>query len=234
MGIDSDIPVVVNTGTELKNAETIEEQAKIFGQRYAQYENYAPFSVLTYLPPSGDNKTNGCSKLLQMIANNVPALEIKARIAANPEEVRAVSNQKWTALHMICVCGTEFMVRKASLVKIASILIQAGANINAQDVEGFTPLMRIVQWSAPIELFNVLMASMCDVNLKNNEGLTALHIYYARSGRNYRYVQPILDADFDINSTTNDGHTVLAVLTENTVTTDLLRMMPDPSCMFKQ
>ena len=223
MGIDSDVPIA-DTRTELKNAETIEERAKIFGRRYAQYDNYVPFSALAYLPQNTAAKTNGCSKLLYMIATNATAADVEDRIASHPEEVHIVSNQKWTALHMLCVRGSvprsvfepksESRARHETLVKIASLLIQAGANIDAQDAEGFTPLMRVTQTSGPIELFNILMAQSADVNLKNNDGLTALHLYYGGKEMSHMYTQPILDADFDINSVTNKGESVLLVLVQ--------------------
>lgn len=189
--------------------------AKIFNQRHAQYDNYIPFSALTYLSQDaeGQAQTNGCSKLLHMIAANAAVCDIEDRIARNPEEVRALSSQKWTALHMVCVCAQLESIR-ATLAVIARILIRAGADVDAQDAEGFTPLMRVVHLSVSSELFDILMANRCNVNLKNNKGLTALHLYYHGGGMSYTHAQSILDAGFDINITTTDGRTVLIVLIE--------------------
>jgi ankyrin repeat protein len=50
-----------------------------------------------------------------------------------------------------------------------------GANINTQDDEGYTPLMRILE--KDFDLAKILINQDTDVNLKNNKGETALHIF---------------------------------------------------------
>ena len=214
MGIDSnEIPIVTARNDGLKCATSIEESAKRYGQRYAHYESSKHFSPDLLLPQYGPEyfRTDGCSMLMYLIATQTPG--IVDRIKTHPEEIHAVSNQGWTALHLACMCAPRY--NKAKLVRIVSILLEAGANINAQDAKGFTPLMRVVQmYGVSMDLFNVLMTSMCDVNLKNNEGYTALHLYYRKGDESYTVIQPILDAGFDINSTTLDHKTILIIIVE--------------------
>lgn len=170
-----------------------------------------------YLPQDKSPRTRCCSRLMYLITSICLATDIEALITANPEEIYLTSAQQWTALHMICVCIDSINAKR--LIKVARMLIQAGIDINAQDNTGHTALMRLVGVLAMyptaidtiIELFNILI-SLCDVNLKNRDGFTALHLYYLKGGRDDRVVQSILDAEFNLESKTKEGDTVLMIL----------------------
>lgn len=173
------------------------------------------------LPDDKHPKTSNCSRLQHHIARPaslISVTDIGSLISASPEEVHFTSYHQWTALHMICVCADSTNI--TSLIKVAHILIRAGIDVNAQDTTSHTALMRlacVLAWypldiDILIELFSLLMASSCAVNLKNSEGLTALHLYYYMGGRDSRVAQAILDVGFNIESKSNEGNTVLMVL----------------------
>lgn len=193
--------------------DSIREPAKRFGVQYVPEVNISPSD---YLPHYRDNyrrlkpQTNGCTTLIGMIANGSKLSDIELRVASRPDQVTITSNQQWTALHMVCVCAN--FVDENMYADIMCVLLDAGANINAQDEIGYTPLMRLVERGMfPVALFNILVDRQCDVNLRNNTQATALHLYYATNKYDLQIVSPILDAHFDINNTTDDGKNVLMI-----------------------
>ena len=57
-------------------------------------------------------------------------------------------------------------------------MIQKGAEVNARDNDGYTPLHRAVSdhsYRDKRELVELLLVNGADINVKNNEGLTPLH-----------------------------------------------------------
>ena len=82
---------------------------------------------------------------------------------------------KKTALHDAAESGDpEYM----------KMLIEAGADLEAADENGWTPLMKLVcSGLMNKEVIPVIIAAGADVNAKNNEGMTALH-YAAVSNHN--------------------------------------------------
>ena len=63
--------------------------------------------------------------------------------------------------------------------QIASILITYGANVNAQDVRGCTPLHLVTKLS----VLKLLLKQPVDACIQNEEGLTPLYFYL-------KYVSP--------------------------------------------
>lgn len=52
-------------------------------------------------------------------------------------------------------------------LRVCSLLIKAGANINAQDFDGWTPLHAAAHWGQR-EACEVLLENMCDMGVRNN------------------------------------------------------------------
>lgn len=73
-------------------------------------------------------------------------------------------------------------------VKAISSLISLEANYNAQDKDGFTPLMRGVETASYLVLDTISSAN-ADLHLKNSSGQTAMDIAVAK---NYTYLFPYL------------------------------------------
>lgn len=67
--------------------------------------------------------------------------------------------------------------------ELVAQLLQAGANPNARDGRGFTPLMTVPQSSARPAILQQLVAAGADVAAKNNEGQQALHIWASQCDR---------------------------------------------------
>ncbi|XP_069123917.1 protein phosphatase 1 regulatory subunit 12A-like isoform X3 [Argopecten irradians] len=71
-----------------------------------------------------------------------------------------------TALHVASAKG---------YMKVISVLIQAGSDINAKDCDGWTPLHAAAHWGQE-EACKVLAEHMCDMEIKNNAGQSAFDV----------------------------------------------------------
>lgn len=105
-------------------------------------------------------------------------------------------------------------------------LIKAGANVNAPDVEGNTPLMRLVRWPPFVE---TLIQNGASVNAQNNEGQAALHL--AILGMDVDTVKILLKAGADANLRNGLGQTplIVAVLNGAGGVAPLLKAGADPN-----
>jgi len=77
------------------------------------------------------------------------------------------------AYSLFCVCGSN-----ARNPGIVNLLIAHGANVNAADQHGNTPLMKFACTSgsyAP-RILNILLAHHAAVNARNQNGESALHV----------------------------------------------------------
>ncbi len=105
---------------------------------------------------------------------------------------------------------------------IVRLLLQAGADPNAPDDNGLTPLHRGAENSNPMVVTHLLDAG-ADLNARDNDGYTALHWAAAQSG-NDRVVKVLLDRGADPFAESNDGRTPLH---------SALRYRADPSMVSR-
>ena len=61
------------------------------------------------------------------------------------------------------------------------VLLKAGADINARDKGGWTPLMRAARWNQNPEVIEVLLKAGANARAKDKQGKTALD--YAKDNR---------------------------------------------------
>ncbi|XKL63604.1 hypothetical protein PGB90_005968 [Kerria lacca] len=104
-----------------------------------------------------------------------------------------------TALHVAASKG---------YIKVMDILIQAGADVNAQDFDGWTPLHAAAHWGQK-EACEILVENFCDMNKKNYVGQTAFDVSEGEMVRlleDLRKKQSSLSKDrSDINALINKG-----------------------------
>ena len=97
---------------------------------------------------------------------------------------------------------------------IVELLLQAGANINAQNSDGWT-LLHLAAAVGRATVVHSLIITGADVNARADGGATPL-LFAAQSGHLFasqsetlEVVQMLIDAGSDIRATTNNGTTVL-------------------------
>lgn len=103
-----------------------------------------------------------------------------------------------TLLMKVCKEGGKYHFIK--------LLLENGADVNLQDSDGKTPLMRLNQWKS-LEISKLLIESGADVNLKDKCGTTAL-MQKCQDAR-HDSAKLLIDAGADVNAKNNKGQTAL-------------------------
>ena len=105
-----------------------------------------------------------------------------------------------TPLHNAVKCGNE---------EIVKLLISYGADVNAVNSQGETPLMQASSGSS--KLVEILLDNGADLNKRvssgSSEGATLLHS--AAQAGNYDLIKSLLSKGFNINAKDNKGYTPL-------------------------
>jgi ankyrin repeat protein len=118
-----------------------------------------------------------------------------------------------TAIHTAAFHGADAILK---------VLIEAGANPNLKNRDGFAP----IHWAASqghIKTCEILIRNKADINAKTSAGGTALHV--AASSGHSKICKILLAAGADINAADNMGSTPLSIavgLNQKSVVTLLL------------
>ena len=96
--------------------------------------------------------------------------------------------------------------------EIVQILIDKGADVNAQGDYGYTALIA-ASAIGHTEIVQILIDKNAKVNEKNNGGYTALLV--ASQNGHTKVVQLLLDKGADVNAQAKDGHSALMWASQN-------------------
>ncbi len=102
-------------------------------------------------------------------------------------------------------------------------LVKAGANVNAKDGEGRTPL-----FNAQGDSISLLLKAGADVNITNNEGKTPL-VDAVLWAKNAADITPFIEAGLDVNAKDKYGRTPLFFAGEPSVASALIQAGADPN-----
>ena len=90
--------------------------------------------------------------------------------------------------------------------EIANLLIRQGADVNARNYDGFTPLHHAAKWNNSKTLA-LLIRKGGDVNARNSDGFTPLH--YAAKWNNSEILALLIQKGGDVNKASYKGDTPL-------------------------
>jgi ankyrin repeat protein len=82
--------------------------------------------------------------------------------------------------------------------KIMEFLIKKGANLNAQTVDGYTPL-QITAYNGYYRLSKILIENGADINIKNNDKSTALHQLLKSKNIEDNHIKLLIEKGADVN-----------------------------------
>lgn len=127
--------------------------------------------------------------------------EVGLLVAGKPGVVHERNVVGWTLLHHLMFDGRN------NIVGIAALLLEGGADPNAKDSEGNTPLhfagYRMRQEPLPdqdyLGVIKVLLSHKADVTIRNRVGATALHLWTVRRA-DVAAVGLLIDQGADVNA----------------------------------
>jgi|GEM_PF-508526 len=122
--------------------------------------------------------------------------KVRTLIEADPALLDSRDDGGATPLHSACLSSPPSFTRQ---VAVANLLLGKGANVNARNNYGFTPLHFASSGRSPdFALIQLLIAKGADVNAQLDRGLTSLH-WVASSG-DLKAAKLLIDHGADLNA----------------------------------
>ena len=105
------------------------------------------------------------------LARRANVAAVRARLRHDPSAVHLRNDLGWTPLHLVAAQGDDTRPEHAL---VASLLIAAGADVNARDLAGQTPLHLIAMNGsrASLPVARALLPSGADVLARSSAGFT--------------------------------------------------------------
>ena len=144
----------------------------------------------------------GCAVMSTAMQSKRDRFVIDAEIDAN-----AVVNEYGdTRLHLAAI--TDYSHKGVCGLEQVEILVSAGADVNAKNNRGWTPLRMVMSTAKPdIEIVQFLISSGADVNTKCEQGITPLHMAVAME--DMKLIELLVSKGADVNAENVYGFTPL-------------------------
>lgn len=153
-------------------------------------------SLITLLALSARSMVAGSEEIHDIVRTGKTE-KVRTFIAANPDLVNARDGEGSTPLHW------------AWKEDIATLLLEHGADVNAKNAYGYTPLLISVMYGRK-NIVTTLLKNGADVDIKDNDGQTPLHNVSIHSLPNSGDIAALLlECGADINAKSNNGWTPL-------------------------
>ena len=124
---------------------------------------------------------------------------VRRLITSHAEDANAKCGRRGTPLHGACLGGQLECMR---------VLLESGADIGAQDDEGFA-VLHIASEDGKVEVVGLLLQHNADVNAKTKYETDRTPLIYASASGHVRVAQLLLEHGADINAGDEDGDTAL-------------------------
>lgn len=150
-----------------------------------------------------DNKpSDAMNEALHQACKRGDAAAVETILRQSPQSAYAKARDGQTALHFAVSHGHAYVTR---------LLIEAGADVNARNRVGLSPLHLAVDGQDPRAIVSTLLAHGADVLARDNAAYTPLHYAATHVDRpdTRDVLEMLLDAGADVDAQTQKGETVL-------------------------
>jgi ankyrin repeat protein len=156
---------------------------------FENFDSYDPYELMI-IPPNKKSEM-----IIEEIRKSKPNLNLVSDLIVLGANVdwRDEYNSNRTPLHVAAITGR---------LEIARMLIDAGANVNVQDDNGYAPLHVAAKYGNE-EILRMLIDAGANVNVQSNTGWTPLHDV-AYEG-NVEIARILIDAKANVNVQDEDG-----------------------------
>ena len=178
-------------------------------------------SALVAQSPELVNARDGRGNTPLHLAVQELKLESVKRLLAAGADVKAQNALGAGALHFVAYAGSPERDTRSQRAAMAALLIESGANVQAVDRRGMTPL-HVAAVKGRDELLELLITAKADIKANDSGGRTPLH--YAAMYNHKGTIDWLTRKGADINATDDEGETPLhsAVRRFRKVATDRL------------
>ena len=140
-----------------------------------------------------------------------------------PEAKKPTAREAFEATEkLLSVWDKDFQQSTAEYIRV---LISEGADVNARDTDGLTPLMIAAKFSSTPEIVQLLLEKGAEVNARSRSGWTPL--MYAASNSNLEIVQLLLEKGADVNARNNNDWTPLMYAAGYSSTPEIKQLLID-------
>jgi ankyrin repeat protein len=133
----------------------------------------------------------------QMMHYNAGVIPLTVRFLEAGTDVKATSQAKQTALHFLGENATVFIPngpseKRALYIKYMDMLIDAGADINARDLEGRTPVMNAASKLCSVDMLKAYQQRRADLTISAVDGSSVRDLIYKQAVAGDGRCNPVL------------------------------------------